>query len=64
MVVIKIILQLSSFKAQTDNNKKEKRLSKCDVMILVEHLWISNNKKMENKLKRTWKSCFDNFSLN
>ena len=31
----------------TKINKRKKAASKCDVMILIEHLSISNNKKIE-----------------
>ena len=34
------------------NPKKLKKLSNCDVIILVEHLCISKNKKMDKKYEK------------
>ena len=54
---------ITSFRRQTTKKLiKEKRLSKGDVMILIEHLCILNNKKMEKDGKKIWltnleKSC-------
>ena len=52
-------MRITSFKAQTTKKLiKEKRLSKCDVMILIEHSCISNNKRQ----KKVGKSIVNRYS--
>ena len=60
---------ITSFRSHTTKKLiKEKRLSKSDVMILIEHLCILNNKKMEkdgkkNLVNKFGKELFENFRL-